>query len=219
MARRSINSKTTKLNVAFMIFLVSIMVLPALASAYFGVGIHTAMSGSMRPNLFPGDELISDVVAAKDTKVGDIVLLLNPDNLEMEAHRIVSKTPIDKVHWNIITKGDANSVTDPVQKLHGYTPVRRVIAIIPKVGYVLDVLSSTVVKTIGGALLIGINIFFILKFRRREVVLTKANFAGESDQEIATKVKALFDEHVKNLVPPAINPTNNNENRNMDYVS
>ena len=169
-SRRSVNRGTTRFNVAYLFSLVLVLVAPALITAYFGVSIHTVMSGSMKPTMNPGDELIADVIPANHVQVGDVILYLNPENWEMTAHRVVKKTQ-DGQGIKLVMQGDANPTPDPEVAYSGLQPIRQVVYTIPKIGYVLDLLSSTVMKTLGGVLLILINIFFFMKMRRREVAV------------------------------------------------
>ncbi len=172
-SRRSVNRGTTRFNFAFLFSLVLVLVAPALITAYFGISIHTVMSGSMKPTMNPGDELIADVIPANHVQVGDVILYLNPENWEMTAHRVVKKTQ-DGQGIKLVMQGDANSTPDPEVAYSGLQPIRQVVYTIPKIGYVLDLLSSTVMKTLGGVLLILINIFFFMKMRRKEVTVAIA---------------------------------------------
>ena len=193
------NTKKMQFNLAFVVITVFIAIVPALASAYFGFNIHTAMSGSMEPKIKPGDEMISDVIAVKNINVGDIVLLLNPDNMEMVSHRVVAKTSKDGVHWDLTTKGDANSGNDPVQTMHGFAPIRRVTFVIPKVGYVLDALSSTAAKSLGALGLIAFTVLSFMNYRRRLAIGPLFVTSPNDDAAIEAKVKALLDQHIQKI--------------------
>ncbi len=172
-SRRSVNRGTARFNVAFLFSLVLVLVAPALITAYFGITIHTVMSGSMQPTMNPGDELIADVIPANHVQVGDVILYLNTDDWDMTAHRVVKKTQ-DGQGIKLVMQGDANPTPDPEVAYSGLQPIRQVVYTIPKIGYVLDLLSSTVVKTLGGVLLILINIFFFMKMRRKELAVATA---------------------------------------------
>ncbi len=191
MARKSVNENTVRMTIAFATVTIFLMVAPALASAYFGFNIYTVMSGSMRPYMAPGDEIITDVVSAHDVHRGDVILAVNPDNFEQVAHRIVKVSTTDNVHYTITTKGDENPAVDtPSLTYHTNAPIRKVVGVIPKIGYALDLISSTATKTAGSIFLIGYLVFLIRKTRR--IVEPVA-----IDEEIAKKVEDLVQSHLK----------------------
>ena len=193
MPRRSVNQKTVRVTIAFTSITIFLMVAPALASAYFGFNIFTVMSGSMRPYMAPGDEILTDVVSAHDVKVGDVIISINPDNFESISHRVISKTTTDNVHYTITTKGDENPVADsPALTFHTNAPIRKVIAVVPKVGYALDAISSTATKTAGSIFLIGYLVYLNRKTRQVvEPVIT--------DEDITQKVEALVQKHLQTI--------------------
>ncbi len=193
MARRSVNKKTVRMTIAFATMTIFLMVAPALASAYFGFNIYTVMSGSMRPYMQPGDEILTDVVSAHDVKNGDVILAVNPDNFEQVAHRIVSIVTTDNVHYTITTKGDENPVVDtPSLTFHTNAPIRKVVGVVPKIGYALDLISSTATKTAGSIFLIGYLVYLMRK--TRQIVEPVA-----SDEEIAKKVEDLVKNHLQSI--------------------
>ena len=191
-----------RLNIAFMLFVIVVFVTPAISAAYFGFGFHTAMSASMEPHIKPGDLMVSTVTSIKHVKVGEVLLLLNKESMQMESHRLFKIETKDGIHMLVTTKGDANAVPDPVQIIHGAAPVRRVATIVPKVGYLLDALSSKIVKTIGAILLILINAFFIIKFRRREILIVSKTPEEQKlyDDEIASQVAVLVKQQMEQIL-------------------
>ncbi len=193
-----------RLNIAFMLFVTVVFVTPAISAAYFGFGFHTAMSASMEPHIKPGDLMVSTVTSIKHVKVGEVLLLLNKETMQMESHRLfkIETTDEDEDDLLVTTKGDANAVPDPVQNIHGAAPVRRVATIVPKVGYLLDALSSKIVKTIGAILLILINAFFIIKFRRREILIVSKTPEEQKlyDDEIASQVAVLVKQQMEQIL-------------------
>ena len=194
MARRSVNKKTVRVTIAFTTLTIFLMVAPALASAYFGFNIYTVMSGSMRPHMAPGDEILTDVVSAHDVKVGDVIIAVNPDNFEAISHRVVSIVTSDNVHYTITTKGDENPAVDtPSLTFHTNAPIRKVIAVVPKIGYALDFLSSTFTKTAGAFFLVGYLVF--LSRKTRETIKP----VSLNDEEIAKKVEVLVQNHLQSL--------------------
>lgn len=150
-----------RLNLAFSIFLALALVLPAVLSVYLGIGIHTVVTGSMRPTIQQGDLMISKVERVSRVKVGDVVLLLSPITGQMQAHRVISKVNSGDM-TTFVTKGDANPVADAPVSVGTVTLTRRVISIVPKFGYVMKVVSSTIARTIAG--LSFVIVFFVFVY-------------------------------------------------------
>ena len=197
MPRKEAKKAKRNSTVVFASMSIFLMVAPALASAYFGAGFYTVMSQSMKPHMSAGDAIITDVVSAHDVRVGDIVLTTNPDNMEQVAHRVVQNSTIDNIHYTITTKGDSNPQVDmPALTFHSNAPLRKVIAVVPKVGYALDLISSTATKTAGSIFLIGYLIYLIRK--TRQIVEPVA-----TDDEIAKKVEDLVQSHLKAITASA----------------
>ncbi len=120
-------------------------------STFFGVPypLKVVLSGSMKPTFDRGDLVI--VLPSKDIQIGDIVAVRTCGGLEV-LHRVV------KVEGNgIVTRGDANNLTD--QKMCGikYTPLSYVEGKavsflghplrIPRVGY-LAIYMGPVIRSI-----------------------------------------------------------------------
>ena len=198
MSRKSATNKTFRSTIAFASITIFLMVAPALASAYFGFGIFTVMSQSMKPYMSAGDEILTDVVSAHDVRVGDVILFINRDNLEQVAHRVTKSETIDDQSYTITTKGDSNPVVDtPALTYNTNAPIRRVIAVVPAVGYFLDAVSSTATKTVGSIALIGYLVFIIRKSRKdAEPALVSGALA---EDEIAKRVEQLVKEHLRSI--------------------
>jgi len=209
MPRRTVSKRTFRSTIGFASITIFLMVAPALASSYFGFGIFTVMSQSMKPYINAGDEILTDVVTAHDVRIGDVILYVNPDTLEQVAHRVTNSATIDNNSYTITTKGDSNPAVDtPSLTFNTNAPIRRVIAVVPGVGYFLDAVSSTATKTGGSIALIGYLVYIIRKSRRNdEPVLTTGALA---EDEIAKRVEQLVKEHLKSMPTagalPATNP-------------
>jgi signal peptidase I len=208
MPRRTVSKRTFRSTIGFASITIFLMVAPALASAYFGFGIFTVMSQSMKPYMSAGDEILTDVVTAHNVQIGDVILYVNPDTLEQVAHRVTKSETIDHNSYTITTKGDSNPAVDtPSLTFNTNAPIRRVIAVVPGVGYFLDTVSSTATKTGGSIALIGYLVYIIRKSRRNdEPVLTTGALA---EDEIAKRVEQLVKEHLRSMPTAGALPATN----------
>ena len=93
------------------------------------------LSGSMRPGLQPGDVVVTQRVPISDLHARDVIVFHPPNEPGRQTvHRIVKLT-VKSGTTSITTRGDANTVDDPiVSSLSGATAYR-VVRVVPLVGY------------------------------------------------------------------------------------
>lgn len=93
------------------------------------------LSGSMRPGLQPGDVVITQRVPISDLKVRDVVVFHPPNEPGRQTvHRIVKLT-VKRGTTSITTRGDANTIDDPIVSSLGGSTAYRVVRVVPLVGY------------------------------------------------------------------------------------
>ena len=157
------------LNVGFVISLSLALVIPAIASSYLGIAVHKVASDSMVPAMNSGDIFLSKITEANRLKIGDVIVLLNPETWQIQSHRII-QTQAEGPAVKITTKGDANIQADKGYVVGSNTAIRKSIAVVPNLGFALNALVSTPAKLIGLALLLVITIAILtnLAIRRRK---------------------------------------------------
>lgn len=155
------------LNVAFIALNVAAILIPGILSAYFGVAIRGESSNNMNPTIHRGDLMISRVIPVSEVPVGGIVLLYNVNTLKREAHRVVSKVTTGS-STTLTTSSDSkpNSAEAPYI-LRNSTRISNVRVVIPTFGYASSFLSLTIMKVIGGLLVLAVNLFVVSKRRAR----------------------------------------------------
>lgn len=97
--------------------LLFVLALLVLAGGLFvkieNIHFEPVLTGSMRPTANPGDLAILEPMPTKNIKVGDVIVYVPPGKSEMVMHRVHAMGP-----KGILTKGDANNVTDPWGWVH-----------------------------------------------------------------------------------------------------
>lgn len=141
--------------------LIIIFLLPAIFAVYFGVQIHTVSSGSMRPTIHPGDVLITKLKSAEAIKKGEIILLFNNINQNVNSHRVVEVSRESDV-VTFMTKGDANPLLDPKVANPSMMPIQTVAFVVPKIGFLFAATHSNYGIFLGGAGLLLMIIFFLI---------------------------------------------------------
>lgn len=224
MASKTENGRATlHSTIAFAAISVLSMLVPALLAVYLGLGIFTVTSDSMKPYVAAGDGIITGTILVRDVQVGDVILFVNPDNLEQTSHRVV-ETISNKRNYILTTKGDANPVVDsPAITLNADSKIQKVIIAVPKIGFLLDGISSTSTKTVGSVVVIAYLIYAIRKARRKVEATKPAVVAALTDAEIAERVENLVREHMSSIsstyVPATTtSPTQNQNNRKDNYL-
>ena len=135
----------------FGIGLVAIVTLPSV----FGYKSLTVVSGSMEPTLGVGSVVIDEVISPLEARPGDIVTFKDPLRPRQLTHRLQKvRAEGDTVY--MVTLGDANDVPErwTVQR---DGQIGRVVAHLPKLGYVRSWLSSRYARlaALGAVLLLG----------------------------------------------------------------
>lgn len=111
-------------------------------AAYKLIGFrsYTVLSGSMEPEFYPGDLVVSLYKNRANIKEGDIITFR--DNDEIVTHRI-----IDKTQEGYITKGDNNNAVDSFA-VSNDNIIGKVLFNIPNAGYIIQFLAKPMVIAI-----------------------------------------------------------------------
>jgi signal peptidase I len=109
----------------------------------------TVLSGSMRPSFSPGDMVAVAPEPVSAVRVGQVISYQVPTGVhQVETHRIV-KILQGGAHPVVQTKGDANNWPDPwTAKLEGKT-AWRLVAVVPKLGYLVNGLRGGSLRIVG----------------------------------------------------------------------
>ncbi|CEN80571.1 signal peptidase I [Paraclostridium sordellii] len=120
-----------------------------------GFRTYTVLSGSMEPEFYPGDMVVTKHKDKANINVNDIVTYKDNEGVII-THRIIEETD-----EGYITKGDNNNVKD-AGILKAENIIGKVKFSIPKIGYVMNFLSDSKVVAIQMVFL-AIFIFFYYK--------------------------------------------------------
>lgn len=143
-----------------------LFLLLAVGPHVLGYRTMTMLTGSMVPQINPGDVVVSAPLAVADLRPGMVISYHIPiDDHRVVTHRIVAVEHGAGGTVTVQTKGDANNTADPWKAtLHGGTAYQ-VRAVLPKLGYLIEALRAPAVRTalvygapalLAGWLLLGI---------------------------------------------------------------
>ena len=124
-----------------------------LAFVVLAVGPHvlgyrtmTMLTGSMAPQIAPGDVVLSTPIDVHDVAVGMVISYHIPiDDHRVVTHRVVSVQNGRDGDVTVQTKGDANTAVDPWQATLQGDTAYRLRAVLPEVGHVIGWLREPVV--------------------------------------------------------------------------
>lgn len=124
---------------------VSTLVAGALVLTFFGYRPLVDRSGSMVPALHVGDVVVNELVRADRIRPGEIVTFAQEfDRTELVTHRVQS-IRVDGGTVKVVTKGDAN-VAPERWSVSSQTLVGRVVWRVPRIGSLLVLLGSTLIR-------------------------------------------------------------------------
>lgn len=143
--------------------------LPAMVHSYAGLAVRIIRTGSMEPALSPGDAVVVHAVPAASLARGDIALLFHPDDGDIEAHRLVTTQPSDYT-VSVVTKGDANPMSDAAVLVPKRAAIERVVLRLPGFGYFLASIGS--IQILGSVCALGLMVLIAIEMqdRRRKSV-------------------------------------------------
>ena len=127
--------------------------LAVLTFAFLAVGPHvlgyrtmTMLTGSMAPEINPGDVTIVTPLAVSEVTEGMVITYHRPiEDHSLVTHRVISVEQAANGTVTIQTKGDANEAADPwTATLDGDTAYQ-VRAVVPLLGHVIEALRAPVV--------------------------------------------------------------------------
>ena len=119
----------------------------AIGPHVFGYRTMTMLTGSMAPEIEPGDITVVTPLAIQDVTAGMVIAYHIPiDDHHLVSHRVISVEHGTDGSVMVQTRGDANDAVDPWQAiLHGDTAYQ-VRAVIPELGHAIQALRTPVVS-------------------------------------------------------------------------
>jgi signal peptidase I len=130
--------------------------LAVLTFALLAVGPHvlgyrtmTMLTGSMAPEINPGDVTIVTPIAVSEVTEGMVITYHRPiEDHSLVTHRVISVETAPDGTVSVQTKGDANAAADPwTATLEGDTAYQ-VRAVVPVLGHVIQALRAPIVTQV-----------------------------------------------------------------------
>lgn len=117
------------------------LVLLVMVPVAIGWRPYTVLTGSMRPNINPGDVVMDQPIPVREMHVGDVVTFSDPTRGgRLVTHRVRSIAKGDQF-TTVETRGDANNTSERWQ-VQTRDRVGRVVYVLPKVGHVATLVRN-----------------------------------------------------------------------------
>jgi signal peptidase I len=135
------------LGTVFMVLAVVAVLFFAIGPRFFGYQTATMLTGSMAPEIVPGDVVVTTLQPVGEIAVGDVISYHIPvEDHRVETHRVVEVIRGADGTTAVRTKGDANESVDPWLATLDGDSVYEVAAVIPQVGNAIRALRTPLVS-------------------------------------------------------------------------
>ncbi|TKV29312.1 signal peptidase I [Arthrobacter sp. NamB2] len=130
-----------------MVLAIAAVLFFAIGPRFLGYQTATMLTGSMAPEIMPGDVVVTTVQPVSDIAVGDVISYHIPvEDHRVETHRVIEVIRGTDGSTAVRTKGDANQAADPWTATLEGDYVYEATATIPEVGNVIRALRTPVVS-------------------------------------------------------------------------
>ena len=114
-----------------------------------GYRTMTMLTGSMAPQINPGDVIISTPLEVQDVRTGMVISYHIPiDDHRVVTHRVVSVEHGPDGSVTVQTKGDANNTADPWKATLSGATAYQVRGVLPHLGYAIEALRTPAVRSV-----------------------------------------------------------------------
>ncbi|WP_298252055.1 signal peptidase I [uncultured Arthrobacter sp.] len=135
------------LGTLLMITAIAAVLFFAIGPRFLGYQTATMLTGSMAPEIMPGDVVVTTLQPVSGIAVGDVISYHIPvEDHRVETHRVVEVIRGTDGTTAVRTKGDANDSVDPWTATLEGDHVYEARAVIPEVGSIIRALRTPVVS-------------------------------------------------------------------------
>lgn len=154
------------INTALAAYLVIATMLPPILSSEFGLAIYASKIAHPDVLIAQGDLMVAHSITSSSVKVNDVLLVRDSNSWRLDARKVISNISNNGV--STITAATTGAVaTQDTYLFANNALAHEITRVIPKLGYVPMVLSSTIVKVIGGLSILFLNLWVHFRRSRR----------------------------------------------------
>jgi hypothetical protein len=150
-------------------YILLVAILPAILLSLFGMAVYASNSSHPEVLISQGDLMVSHKLLSSQLKVNDVLLVRDGNSWRLDARQVTSNNLSGGVS-TITTASTGGTVSENTYVLAQNAVSYKVTRVIPKLGYIPIVLSSIIVKIVGGLCLLILNLtVHQRRFRRRRL--------------------------------------------------
>lgn len=150
-------------NTLLVAYLLMVSIVPAVLSSAFGMAIHASKAAYPGALIAKGDLMVSTILPASQLKVNDVLLVRDGNSWRLDARQVTSVTTNGDLS-TVTTASTGGAVVDKTYVLPKDGGTYKVSRVIPELGYIPIVLSSMIVKVMGGLFILVLNL--VVHYRR-----------------------------------------------------
>lgn len=161
------------INTALVAYLLMVAIVPAVLSSAFGTAVYASKVPHPGALIAKGDLMVCSELPASQLKVNDVLLVRDGNSWHLDARQVTSVTTTGDLS-TITTASTGGAAIDKTYVLPRDGGSYKVSRVIPKLGYVPIVLSSTIAKVLGGLFILVLNMgVHYRRLRKRRLELVK----------------------------------------------
>jgi hypothetical protein len=152
-------------------YVLIISIVPTVLSSAFGMAIYASNVSHPSARISQGDLMVSQIFPAIKVQVNDILLERDGHLWNLEVRKVTSNTSNGTLS-TMTTTSTGGVALDETHVLTNNAGTYKVSRVIPKLGYVPIVLSSIIVKVLGGLSILILNLTVHMRRSRRRRLVT-----------------------------------------------
>jgi hypothetical protein len=147
-------------------YVVLVAIVPSLLLSAFGMAVYASNGSHPSVLISQGDLMVSHVLPAAQLKANDVLLERDGHLWNLEVRQVISNTTNGALS-TITTASTGGIAIDEAHVLANNAGIYEVSRVIPKLGYVPIILSSIIVKVLGGLFILILNLTVHMRRSRR----------------------------------------------------
>lgn len=154
------------INIMFITYIVLVSILPSIVSSFFGISVYASKASHSAVSIAAGDLMICREIPAVGLKANDVVLIRGANTWRLDVRQVTANS-FDAKNATLTTAATSGAQIQTTMQMPITSPVYRVSTIVPKLGYVPMVLSSTISKVLGALVILILNLSVHFRRTRR----------------------------------------------------
>lgn len=161
------------INTLLVAYVLMVAIVPAVMSSAFGTAVYASKVAHPGALIAKGDLMVCTELPASQLKVNDVLLVRDGNSWRLDVRQVTSVATTGDLS-TITTASTGGAAIDKTYVLPKDGGSYKVSRVIPKLGYVPIVLSSTIAKVLGGLFILVLNLMVhYRRLRRRRLELVK----------------------------------------------